>query len=74
VNGLAAALIALGSLVVLHWLIKGITRKIGRAVGSSLRAPVKALLTRYYRRKVIHQMEDEKRNQGIPPLENSDIP
>lgn len=74
VSGLATALIALSSLVLLHWLIKRGTRKVGTAVGSSLRAPVRAFLTRYYRRKVIRQVEEEKRKQGIPPLENSDIP
>ena len=73
-NGLATALIALSSLVLLHWLVKRGTRKVSTAVGSSLRAPVTALLTRYYRRKIVRQMEDEKRKQGIPPLENSNIP
>ena len=73
-NGLATALIALSSLVLLHWLIKRGARKVGTAIGSALRAPIRALLTRYYRRKVIRQIQEEKRKQGIPPLENSDVP
>jgi hypothetical protein len=74
VNGLATALIALISLALVHWIIKRGTRKVGTAIGSALRAPIRALLTRYYRRKVIRQMLEEKRKQGIPPLENSDVP
>ena len=73
-NGLATALIALGSLVLLHWLIKRGARKVGTAIGSALRAPMRALFTRYNRRKVIHQVQEEKRRRGIPPLENSDMP
>jgi len=74
VNGLTTALLGVASLVLLHWLIKRGTRKVGSATGSALKAPVRALLTRYYRRKVIRQTQQERRKRGIPPLENSDIP
>jgi len=74
VNELATVLIALSSLVILHWLIKRGARKVGTAFGSAIRSPLRALLTRYYRRKVINQLQEKRQKQGIPPLENSDMP
>ncbi len=74
VDGIVTALIGLISLVILHWVIKLGARKVGTAISSVLRAPIRALLTSYYRRKVIRQIREEKQKQGIPPLENSDIP
>jgi len=77
VRELATILFALVSLLVFHLLIQQGTRKVGRgigkAVGSVLRAPVRLLLTKYYRRKVIRQLQERRRQQGLPPLENPDI-
>jgi hypothetical protein len=72
VNGLATALIALSGLVLLHWLIKRGARKVGTAIGSALRAPTRALLTRYYRRKVIRQIQEKNGSRAFRHSKNSD--
>jgi hypothetical protein len=74
---LATILFALAVLFVLHWLIHEGSRKtgraIGRAAGSLLRAPFRLVLTKYYRRKIIRQRQEERRKRGVPPLENPDM-
>jgi hypothetical protein len=63
------ALVAL--LIVPHYLLRKASRKYGpgivRRIVSRCFRPI---LTIYYRRKVIRQMEDERKAKGLPPLEN----
>ena len=48
-------------------------RRLGRLVGSVLRSPLRAVLTLYYRRKAVRQLQEQRRKQGLPPLENTDL-
>jgi len=77
VSQLATILFALAALAVFHWLLQQGTRKLGRAIGkrigSALRAPLRFVLTKYYRQKVIRELQHQRRKQGLPPLENTDM-
>jgi hypothetical protein len=70
-------LFAIAALLILHWSLQQGSRKVGqklgKLIGLVLRAPLRAVLTPYYRRKVIRQMQKERQNQGVPPLENTDM-
>ena len=74
---LAEILFGLAGLFLVHWIIRQGSRKagksVGKFVGAALRGPLRSTLTRYYRRKVIRQMQEERRRQGLPPLENTDV-
>jgi len=53
-------------------------RKAGRKVGPVIVRPianslVRPILTIYYRRKVIKQIQAERKAKGLPPLENEHI-
>ena len=75
---LATILLALVLFLVVHTFLQLGTRKLGRAIGKGigfiLRPPLRAVLTKYYRRKVIRQLQENRQKQGVPPLENPDIP
>ena len=74
---LAAILVALVLMGLFHWLVQRGSRKagraIGRAIGSVLRAPLRFVLTKYYRRKVIRQQQEQRRKEGLPPFENPNL-
>jgi len=76
VNAWVETLIALLGLVTLHLALRRGGRELGRGlvkgVFAVIREPLRKLLTVYYRRKVIRQMQEERRKQGLPPLENPD--
>ena len=57
--------------VSLHWVIGGMKagRWLGRFIVRSLRAP----LMPYYRKKAIQQLQREREDQGLPPLENENL-
>ena len=73
---LATVLLALAGLAIFHYVLQRGTRKVGRAIGkriaSVLRSPLRRVLAIYYRRKVIRQLQEQRRKQGLPPLENPD--
>jgi hypothetical protein len=45
-------------------------RRVGRTIGSTARPGLRRVLTVYYRGKVIRQMQEARKKQGAPPLEN----
>jgi len=65
------ALLCLG---MLHFGFQYLSRKaakgVGRGAGAVIRPGLQRILTRYYRRRVIRRMQEERKQQGIPPLEN----
>ena len=68
------ALLSVALLVASHYLL----RKAGRKVGRFIMRPVvnglvRPILTIYYRRKVIKQIQAERKAKGLPPLENEHI-
>jgi len=57
--------------VSLHWVIGGMKagKWLGRFIVRSLRAP----LMPYYRKNAIRQLQRERDDQGLPPLENENL-
>jgi len=76
VNVWVETLVALLSLIALHLALRRGGRELGRGLVKGLfaviREPLRKSLTVYYRRKAIRQMQEERRKQGLPPLENPD--
>ncbi len=71
---LAEILFALLGLALLHWGIQTGLRKagtsIGKLIGAALRPLLRRSLTAYYTKKVTRQMQEQRRADGVPPLEN----
>jgi hypothetical protein len=67
------ALVAL--LIVLpHYLIRKVSRKYGpKVVRSVMNRSFRPILTIYFRRKVTRQIQDERKANGLPPLENPHV-
>jgi hypothetical protein len=78
VNVWVETLVALLGLIALHLALRRVGREVGRGlvkgVFAIIREPLRKLLTVYYRGKVIRQMQEERRKQGLPPLENPEHP
>ena len=70
-------LVGLSAFLALHlfiqWGSRRAGRRLGRLVASVLRSPLRAVLTLYYRRKAVRQLQEQRRKQGLPPLENTDL-
>jgi hypothetical protein len=77
VNQLPTIIVGLAAFLALHlfiqWGSRRAGRKLGRLIGSALRSPLRAVLTPFYRRKAIRQLQERRRKQGFPPLENTDL-
>jgi hypothetical protein len=66
-------LIAVGSvalLVAIHYLLRKASRKIGAKAAGTIVRTLRPILTAYYRRKIIKQVQRERKAKGLPPLEN----
>ena len=76
-NQLPLVIVGLAAFLTLHlfiqWSTRQAGRKVGRVIGSVLRTPLRAVLTPYYRKKAIRQLQEQRRKQGLPPLENTDL-
>ena len=74
---LAIILVGLVALLVLHlfiqWGSRQVGRRLARLIGSLLGPPLRMLLTPYYREKAIRQLQERRRKQGLPPLENTEL-
>jgi hypothetical protein len=73
VNVWVETLVALLGLTALHRVGREVGRGLVKGVFAIIREPLRKLLTVSYRRKVIRQMQEERRKQGLPPLENPDL-
>jgi len=71
------ALLSVAGVAATHYLVRKAGRKFGRSVRSvvrpSIRLFVRPILTVYYRRKVIQQVQADRKAKGLPPLENQHI-
>jgi hypothetical protein len=78
VSQFVTVLVGLATLLLFHlfvqWGSRRVGRRVGKSIGSLLRAPLRTVLTAYYRRKVIREFQEQRRKQGLPPLENIDMP
>ena len=73
-EGFLIAVASVALLLVTHYFLREAGRKIGRKVARPLVRPLRPILTVYYRRKVIKQMQRERKEKGLPPLENPHLP
>jgi hypothetical protein len=67
------ALLAISSVAILvlsHYLIRKLGRKIGGQIGRTLGRLLRPVFTLYYRRKVVKQMQADRKAKGLPPIEN----
>ena len=71
------ALLSVAGVVATHYLVRKAARKFGRSVRSlvrpSIRLLLRPILTVYYRRKVIQQIQADREAKVLPPLENQHI-
>jgi hypothetical protein len=63
------ALVSAAFLVASHYLLRRAGKKLGRVIVR----PLRPILTIYYRRKVIKQVQADRKAKGLPPLENLHI-
>ena len=61
---------ALLGLALMHFGFQALTRRAGRGVGNALRAGLRRLTTKRYRRKVAGQVQCQQSKDEAPPLEN----
>jgi hypothetical protein len=64
------ALLSVALLVASHYLLRKTARKFGPVI---IRPIVRPILAVYYRRKVIKQLQAERKTKGLPPLDNLHI-
>jgi hypothetical protein len=65
------ALLSVAVLVATHYLLRKTFRKFASPIIRPLiRLVLRPILTIYYRRKVIKQVQAERKAKGLPPLEN----
>ena len=66
--------IAVFCLALVHWgfaaAAKRLRKGIGNVVSATVRAPLRLTLTSHSQSKVIQQMQEQRRKEGVPPLEN----
>jgi hypothetical protein len=67
------ALLSVAFLVASHYLLRRGAKKFGQVIVRPLVRSVRPILTIYYRRKVIKQVQAERKAKGLPPLENLHI-
>jgi hypothetical protein len=67
------ALLSVAFLVGTHYLLRKTARKFGPVVVRPIIQSLRPILTVYYRRKVIKQIQAERKAKGLPPLENLHI-
>ena len=68
------ALLSVALLVAMHYLLRKTVRKFAPPIIRPLISRVlRPILTVYYRRKVIKQIQAERKAKGLPPLENQHI-
>jgi len=67
---LGAILIGLFILIAVHLAFRSAGRGLAKVLFSLIRAPLIKLLTPYYKRKAIRKIQEERRAQGLPPIEN----
>lgn len=71
---LVGIVLGLACLVLVHYginlMARRASRSVGKTVGTLARPGLRWFLTAYYRRRVIQQLQAERKKQGIPPLEN----
>ena len=70
---LAAILVGLLTLIVLHFALRGAGRGLAKLLFSLIRAPLVKLLTPHYQKKAIRKIQEERQAQGLPPIENPHI-
>jgi hypothetical protein len=68
------ALLSVALLVATHYLLRRTARKFGPVIVRPIvRRLLRPILTIYYRRKVIKQIQAERKAKGLPPVENLHI-
>ena len=68
------AILSVALFVVTHYLLRKTGRKFGSVIVRPLIRSFRPILTIYYRRKVIKQIQANRKAKGLPPLENQHIP
>jgi hypothetical protein len=73
-NHFAEIVLGLLFLVIFHLVFNVGMRKVGRGlgklVGAGMRPALRTVLTAHYRRKVTKEMQEKRKTEGVPPLEN----
>jgi hypothetical protein len=64
------AIFSIAIFVFSHYVLRKIGRKVGRQIGKVIGRLLRPILTLYYRRKVIKQMQADRKAKGLPPIEN----
>ena len=68
------ALLSVALLIATHYLLRKTVRKFApHIIRPLIRRVLRPILTVYYRRKVIKQIQAERKAKGLPPLENQHI-
>ena len=67
------ALLSVAFLVASHYVVRRTARRFGQVIVRPFVCLVRPILTIYYRRKVIKQVQAERKAKGLPPLENLHI-
>jgi hypothetical protein len=64
------AILSVAVFVASHYLLRKAGRRTGQVIVRPTVRPLRPVLTIYYRRKVIKQIQAERKDKGLPPLEN----
>jgi hypothetical protein len=64
------AVLSLSIFLLSHFVLRKLGRKIGGQTGRRVAPLFRRVVTIYYRRKVIRQMQADRKAKGLPPIEN----
>ena len=68
-EAILVVLFTLALLIAPHYLLRRVVRRLGPKIIRPAIRPLRPILTFYYRRKVIRQIQAERKAQGLPPLD-----
>ena len=68
-EAILVVLFTLALLIGPHYLLRRVVRRLGPKIIRPAIQPLRPILTFYYRRKVIRQIQAERKAQGLPPLD-----